>query len=237
MIHRVGSVPSTQDLAHDLAANGAEDGTTVIAERQEAGRGTRGRMWSSGPGGLWLSVILRPGAPAVLEGLSVRVGLALAVALEPTLRPRRPIQLKWPNDLFAAGGKLGGILSEARWAGERPGWVVVGVGLNVANDITGPVASGAVRLSDLGGPSDPREVESAVRDAVLAAGRRSGPLSADELAAFSGRHWLEGRRIEHPVHGLVQGLQADGRLIIRLDDGAVVAVLGPIVVPDLAGTR
>lgn len=236
MIHRVGSVPSTQDIAHDLAQHGAEDGTTVVAVRQQSGRGTRGRVWSSGPGGLWLSVILRPNAAPLLEGLSVRVGLEVAARLEPTLRPDQTIQLKWPNDLVAAGGKLGGILCEARWTGDRPGWVVVGVGLNVANQVAAAVAPGAVRLADLGGPSDPRELESCVRDAVLAAGRRSGPLSVDELAAFSRRHWLEGRRIETPVPGIVRSLRSDGRLLVRLDDGTDVAVLGPIAVPDLAST-
>ncbi len=236
VIHRVGLVDSTQEIAHEFAASGAEAGTAVVAEQQRLGRGTRGRVWSSGPGGLWLSVILRPSAPPALEGLSIRVGLAVAATLDPILRPSRRIQLKWPNDLFAADRKLGGILCEVRWTGDRPGWVVVGIGINVANRIDAEFVPGAVRLADLGGPSDPKAVETSVRDAVVAAGIRPGPLSPDELAAFSSRNWLEGRRIAAPVAGVARGLRPDGRLVVRRDDGTEEAVLGPIAVADLAQT-
>lgn len=223
-------------MAHQLAESGAESGTAVVAKEQHSGRGTRGRVWDSGPGGLWLSVILRPDSPPALEGLSVRVGLEIAAALEPALRPSRPIQLKWPNDLFAGDRKLGGILCEVRWTGDRPGWVVVGIGINVANRIDSELAPGAVRLVDLGGPPDPKMVETTVRDAVVAAGRRLGPLSADELAAFAIRDWLYSRRITTPGLGVARGLRPDGRLLVRRDDGTEDAVLGPIAVADLAQT-
>jgi biotin-(acetyl-CoA carboxylase) ligase len=137
----------------------------------------------------------------------------------------------------AADRKLGGILCEARWTGDRPGWVVVGIGLNVANQIPLELASGAIRLIDLGGPDDPSAVEARVCDAVLAAGTRHGALSAEELAAFSSRDWLWGRRIAAPVTGIARGLQPDGRLVVAGDNGTEEAVLSPITVADLAQTR
>ena len=61
-IHRFDELDSTQDRAHELAAGGAAHGTVVVAAVQTRGRGTRGREWSAGRGGLWLTVILRPAA-------------------------------------------------------------------------------------------------------------------------------------------------------------------------------
>ncbi|MGE3618000.1 MAG: biotin--[acetyl-CoA-carboxylase] ligase, partial [Gemmatimonadales bacterium] len=133
-VHRLDRVGSTQDEAHRLAAEGAPAGTVVVAAEQDQGRGTRGREWTSGRGGLWLTAILRPREAPLLEGLSLRIGLALAPVLE-AVAPGGLIQLKWPNDLVAANRKLGGILCEARWVGDRPGWVAVGVGINVRNPL------------------------------------------------------------------------------------------------------
>ncbi len=241
MIHRVGAVGSTQDLAHTLAEDGAGHGTTVVAESQRRGRGTRGRAWSSGPGGLWISVILRPdlgpGHPPTVEGLSVRVGLEVAAALEPTLGPAQPILLKWPNDFFVGDRKLGGVLCEARWTGDRPGWIVVGIGVNVVNEIGPETAAAAVRLADVGGPREPAAIETRVRNAILLAADRNGPLSPDELDAFARRNWLAGRRVEGPAIGVAGGLRADGCLLVHQADGTVAAVLDPITVTDLAPTR
>ena len=80
MIHRHAELSSTQDEGHRLAAEGVPHGTTVVAEQQTAGRGTRGRAWHSGPGGLWLSVVCRPEhrAEAAVEVVAVRTGLVLA---------------------------------------------------------------------------------------------------------------------------------------------------------------
>lgn len=234
MIHRTETVGSTQDIAHELAQGGAEHGTAVIARQQYSGRGTRGRAWHAGTGGLWMSVVLRPASAPSLECLSIRVGLAVAAALEPALGPGQLIQLKWPNDLLVAGRKLGGVLCEARWTGERLGWAVVGIGINVANQLAGEIAPFAVRLADLGGPADPGLIETSVREAILAAGARSGQLSATEVAAFGGRNWLEGRRVETPVRGVAGGIRPDGRLIIRLDNGSEIGILDSVGLAGLA---
>ena len=76
------SVASTQDEAHRLAAGGAAHGFAVAAKVQTGGRGTRGRTWESGNGGLWLSVVCRPGPGAATEVIGLRVGLAVAGLLD-----------------------------------------------------------------------------------------------------------------------------------------------------------
>ena len=66
------------DVLHELAPDGAPAGTAVVAGEQTGGRGSRGRPWSSPPGGLWLSVLRRPARRPALELLSLRVGLAVS---------------------------------------------------------------------------------------------------------------------------------------------------------------
>jgi biotin-(acetyl-CoA carboxylase) ligase len=113
-IVRLGRVDSTQAVAFALAADGAADGTVVVAESQAAGRGRRGRAWVDEPGAsLLASVVLRPRLePARLPGLSLAAGVAVAEALTRTagLAPR----LKWPNDVLVDGRKVSGILLESR---------------------------------------------------------------------------------------------------------------------------
>jgi BirA family biotin operon repressor/biotin-[acetyl-CoA-carboxylase] ligase len=79
-------VDSTMDVIHQLAADGAEPGTAVLAGEQLGGRGSRGRSWHSPPGGLWLSVLFRPAAPGGVEVMSLRVGLAVASSARPAGR-------------------------------------------------------------------------------------------------------------------------------------------------------
>ncbi len=116
------------------AAQGAPTGTVVVADRQTAGRGRRGRSWLSAPAAsLTFSLLWRfSGSPAKLSGLSLAVGVALARGLESL--GANGISLKWPNDvLLAAAGdfaKLAGILVEL--ATDREGTqAVIGIGVNL----------------------------------------------------------------------------------------------------------
>jgi BirA family biotin operon repressor/biotin-[acetyl-CoA-carboxylase] ligase len=133
-IVRLGRVDSTQAVAFALAADGAADGTVVVADSQAAGRGRRGRPWLDEPGAsLLASVVLRPRLPpARLPGLSLAAAVATAEALTRAagLSPR----LKWPNDILVGGRKIGGILLESRLGLDpAPGGitVVLGVGINL----------------------------------------------------------------------------------------------------------
>jgi BirA family biotin operon repressor/biotin-[acetyl-CoA-carboxylase] ligase len=201
------SISSTLDVAHALAEEGAPAGTLVIADAQTAGRGRLGRSWRSEAGaGIWLTLIERPSDPSALDVLSLRVGLALAPALESFAA--ETVRLKWPNDLYVNGRKLGGILVEARWREGSPEWVAIGVGVNVRAPESEPRAIG---LRD-----GTRRV--AVLDAIVPALRvaasREGPLTAEELREFAERDFAAGRSCAEPVVGTVRGIDATGALLV-----------------------
>jgi len=125
---------STNSELMRRADRGAPAGTVIVADRQRAGRGRRGRSWLSSPeASLTFSLLWRfPGSPTRLSGLSLAVGVGLARALGGLGAPG--VRLKWPNDvLLATNGdfaKLAGILVEL--ASDRRGTqAVIGIGINL----------------------------------------------------------------------------------------------------------
>jgi BirA family biotin operon repressor/biotin-[acetyl-CoA-carboxylase] ligase len=124
------SVVSTSDRLKALARGGAPEWTAVLADRQTGGRGREGRAWLSPPGGLYLSVLLRPRFERV-GLLPLAAGVAVAEAADEV---GVGTTLKWPNDVLASGGKVAGILSEAVSSPSGVEWVVLGIGVNVALD-------------------------------------------------------------------------------------------------------
>jgi BirA family transcriptional regulator, biotin operon repressor / biotin---[acetyl-CoA-carboxylase] ligase len=231
-IVRLASTPSTMDALHALAEAGAEAGTAVVAEVQEAGRGSRGRSWSSPRGGLWLSVLARPRA-AALEVLSLRAGLAVAEMLE-ALGAEGRIALKWPNDLMLDDRKCGGILCEARWQGSTPAWVVIGLGLNVTNAVPPSLAETATGLASLLPALTVEALVVPMVNALRGVDAAGGTLGDGERTRFARRDWLRGRALAAPVAGTADGLAADGALLVRGPDGTTTAVRSGTVA--LAGT-
>jgi len=224
------------DLIHELAERGADAGSMVIATEQLQGRGSRGRPWHSPPGGLWLSALYRPSSTGGLELLSVRVGLAVARALDPHVPT--PVRLKWPNDLMLGGRKLGGILCEARWQGAVLGWIAVGVGLNVRNPIPGELREAAVSLIELEPDVQLENVLHSVSAALRALDLGAERLSPAELELFAGRSWLDGREIREPLPGIVAGLNDDGALRVRTAQGSHVSLRhGSVELADVSPTR
>lgn len=213
-VMRLPTVGSTMDLLHQLAADGADAGTVVVAGEQTSGRGSRGRVWRSPPGGLWLSALYRPRGQTGVDLLSLRVGLALAEAIE-AIGPRLHVAIKWPNDLMLDDRKLGGVLCEARWQGEEPVWIVVGVGLNVANAVPGELAAGTIRLADRLPGVGPDALEPEVTARLRALEPAGDRLAPRDLAALRGRDWLRGRRLTAPAPGLAEGIADDGALLVR----------------------
>lgn len=232
IIHRLDIVGSTQDEAHRLAAAGTPAGTAVIAVRQTAGRGSRGRTWESPAGGLWLSMISRPAAGAGIELLSVRAGLATAAALE-SLRGLPPVELKWPNDVLLEGRKVGGILCEARWQGDTLAWVAVGIGLNVQNQAP---AAGRLPGCSLGEWRPDLSVDEVLAPLLAELHGLDGAgttLARPELAAWRRRDWLRGRTLRQPVAGTVEGIAADGALCVRRPDASLELVRSGDATPTL----
>lgn len=121
---------STSTLLLERAAQGAPAGSLLVADRQTAGRGRRGRSWLSAPdASLTFSLLWRfEGSMARLAGLSLAVGLAVALGLEHS--GVVGVGLKWPNDILLGGGKLGGILVDLE-AVTDGSLAVIGIGLNL----------------------------------------------------------------------------------------------------------
>lgn len=126
------TVDSTNNELKRLAAQGAPEGTAVIAGQQTAGRGRRGRSFYSPEGeGLYLSVLLRPHVkPEAILHLTAAVAVAASRAVEQTCG-RRP-GIKWTNDLVFGRRKLAGILTELSVVAEtqETEYVVIGIGVN-----------------------------------------------------------------------------------------------------------
>lgn len=221
-LHYFERVDSTMDVIHRMAAEGAASGTAVLAGEQLGGRGSRGRPWHSPPGGLWLSLLFRPDVAGGVEVISLRVGLAVADALEPVLS--RPVHLKWPNDLMLSDRKIGGILCEARWQGPVLGWIAVGIGMNVTNAVPQDLMETA---GSLAGWQPGLTVDDVVQPIVTAVRQVDlGPdrLTARELDRFALRDWLRGRQISTPVPGTAAGLGDDGALLVRGTDGSEISL-------------
>jgi BirA family biotin operon repressor/biotin-[acetyl-CoA-carboxylase] ligase len=208
------------DLLHRLAEEGAPAGTAVVAAEQTAGRGSRGRWWHSARGGLWCSVLARPGRDGV-ELVSLRAGLALAEALAAAgLR----VAVKWPNDLMWGERKIGGVLCEARWLGEEPGWVAIGLGLNVRNPIPPGLAAGAAAVAEAVADATPDGLLGLVLPALRGLDLSRGRLTPDEAARLADRDWLRGRALAAPVPGVARGIALDGALRVRGPDGATTEI-------------
>ena len=173
----LASTGSTNDVAARLAEHGGEEGTTVVAEMQTAGRGRYGRSWFSPPGaGLYVSVILRPaGNPAPSNpNASTLITLASGVAVAEAVRSVTglPAEIKWPNDVVIARRKVAGILTESAAQAGAVQHTIVGFGVNLQ-----PAAY-------------PAELTSRVTSVEAETGRPAdrGLLLAEILAALSERY-------------------------------------------------
>ena len=207
-LHLFDATDSTLDVAHELAEQGAESGTTVLADCQRAGRGRMGRGWSSEPGlGVWCTVIERSVPRDAMDVLSIRVGLLIAERLDSLAG--EAVGVKWPNDLVVRGAKLGGILVEARWTGDTLGWIAIGVGLNVVRPISEAAAAGMPK-----GTARVRVLAAAVAG-IRTAAVAKGHLSADEMKRYGSRDYLTGKRVVEPLVGTVSGIATNGALVVE----------------------
>ncbi|GAA0347822.1 bifunctional biotin--[acetyl-CoA-carboxylase] synthetase/biotin operon repressor [Bacillus carboniphilus] len=128
------TVTSTQKIAHELAGQGAQEGTLVIADQQESGRGRMDRQWYSPKGtGVWMSLILRP---KLLPTQTPQFTLLTAVAVAQSIEEVTGItpDIKWPNDLLIRGKKCTGILTELQAEADQVRYMIIGIGINVNQD-------------------------------------------------------------------------------------------------------
>jgi BirA family biotin operon repressor/biotin-[acetyl-CoA-carboxylase] ligase len=229
---------STNRVAHELARAGAAHGTTVVAEGQTAGRGRLGRSFFSPPGAnLYTSIVLRPAldtasAPTVILAAAV----AVAEAVEATVGDPAAVEIKWPNDVLLGGLKTSGILMEMGAEATRVAFLVLGIGVNLnvpREAFPEEFRALATSLSShLGRPVE----------RVAFARRLYGTLEGvlDLHAArgfeavrprFEARFRMPGRRLRvqevggGELAGTCLGIDADGALRLRRDDGGIARVV------------
>src|SRR5579864_9218198 len=125
---------STNRVALELGHAGEPEGAVVLAEEQTAGRGRAGRTWQSErAAGIYVTLLLRPRlSPVQAPLLTMMAGLSVRAAVQ--AQTGLLVDLKWPNDLFVAGKKVGGILTEMHAEPGQVRFVIVGIGLNVNQD-------------------------------------------------------------------------------------------------------
>ncbi len=203
----------------------------LAAEYQAAGRGRRARPWFAPPGGaLCLSLVWSFDAlPAGAAALSLAVGVCARRALERACAA--PVQLKWPNDLYARGRKLGGILIELRAESAGPAMVVIGIGINCALGATlirrvQESGTAPIDLAELGNaPCDRNLLAAVMLDDIV-----GGVLEFEDggLAGFTAE-WaaadsLAGRSVAVTTPagvfvGLARGIDPDGALRVEGKEG------------------
>lgn len=225
-LFRYETVDSTNTVAKEMAAQGAPEGTLVLAEEQTAGRGRLGRQWLSPPrANLLFSLILRPELDAAgVFSLTMTLGLAAAEAVEGAcgVSPR----IKWPNDLYIRGRKLGGLLTEFSAAGRAVEWAVLGLGVNVnwsPEESDGLRYAATSLMSEIGLPVD--------REGLLVRTLRSfdslyGELRKGRLEPLY-RRWNERSMLVGKTVEVASGTESLCGTALRIDpDGSLILADG-----------
>ncbi len=227
-------LPSTNRTAKERALAGAAHGTVILADRQSAGRGRQTRSFFSPPGGLYMSVILRPDALPIARTpfVTAFAGVAVCGAVEEVtgLSPR----IKWVNDLQLEGKKICGILTEAVTDFESGGleWIVVGIGVN----IRGRREDFPEEIRDVAGSVDPEGRVPGIRNRLTAGilnrvlGEEAARATREQvLLQYKNRLSMLGRRVtvmqgEQTWEAVAEDLDGEGRLMLRGDDGSLRAL-------------
>jgi BirA family biotin operon repressor/biotin-[acetyl-CoA-carboxylase] ligase len=235
---------STNSVASELAEQGAVEGTVVIADAQEQGRGRLQRNWHSPAGrNIYLSAILRPTVmPYQVPQLSLVTGVAVARMIERQV-PGLAVAVKWPNDVFIRGRKVCGILCDMRSEIDRVHHLVLGIGINVnlqREELPAEIAERATSLQIEANAGSEDAVQVSLNRAELVAALLEELETAyqdwqrDGLASIK-QDWdrlsfLKGRTItvETPageVTGEAAGLSDSGFLTMKLPDGSQQQIL------------
>ncbi|MBR9699005.1 biotin--[acetyl-CoA-carboxylase] ligase [Candidatus Woesearchaeota archaeon] len=215
-IHTFPEVDSTNEVAKKYPAN-----NVIVAEEQIRGRGRFGRKWVSSKGGLWFSLVLEPGkrlfeytfigALAVLE--SIGTG-----------------ETKWPNDILVEGKKICGILSEVEFSGNEAEKVVVGIGLNVNNELS-DITKIAVSLKEVTGK------ESDLNELLGKILKRYEELltldHSDILRMFKEKCGMLGKNVtvkslDKTISGEAVDINDEGHLVVQTEEGPLVVQEGDV---------
>ena len=227
---------STNADAFRLAEEGAEEGTTVIADAQSGGKGRRGRVWSSPAGvNLYCSIVLRPAImPHEAPQLTFLSAVAAARAIEQTTAMKP--EIKWPNDVLINGRKVAGLLNEMSAETDGINFVILGIGVNLnmthaqfPADLRTPATS---LLLSHGRPVNRAQFAATMLEELdllytdfLEHG--FGPVREEwqNRCNANGREVVVGEGGDETTRGMFSGIDGDGALLLRTPDGVVERIL------------
>jgi BirA family biotin operon repressor/biotin-[acetyl-CoA-carboxylase] ligase len=226
------SLGSTNDEALAWATGGAKDMSLVVADEQTMGRGRYDRPWFTPPGtALAFSLIIHPMLNE-RPHLSRLVGLAaLSIARTMQTRGLYP-EIKWPNDVLLNRRKVAGVLIELVWSGEDVENVVIGVGINITKrsvPSTDILRFPAISLEDmLGQTVDRVEILHDILDSFISLRPKLGSKELiaewEKLLAYQGRQVQVEMGAGQTITGKIAGLEEDGSLRLREENGKIVTV-------------
>jgi len=228
------SVGSTNNIAYNLAEDGAGEGAIVIADEQTGGKGRLGRKWASPPkGGIYLSCILRP---EILPNEVAEITLVAAVSAVKAINKFTGVKalIKWPNDILVSDRKAGGILTELKAETDRVNFVILGLGINVNTPRKSLPDGGTSLKEESKSSSDFSRVEltktlllSLEEEYVKFKKKGFSPLR-NELKSYSctiGRHISVATSAGKKIRGKAIDINKNGSLLVKMDSGKKVTFL------------
>jgi BirA family biotin operon repressor/biotin-[acetyl-CoA-carboxylase] ligase len=233
---------STNIMAKEKAlhrAEGINEGTLIIAERQSAGKGRLGREWFSPAGGIWLSIILYPQLP---PSYISRITLMTAVVVVRAIKMCTQIdpQIKWPNDILINEKKVCGILTEMSAELDIINWVVVGIGINVNiehQEFPEDIQENTISLKEVSGKEILRV--KMVQIFLQEFEKYYESLKRKEFSSIL-KEWklyshTLGRKIrvdmgERIVTGEAVNINEEGALILKKEDGELVEIISGTII-------
>ncbi len=229
LLYCFDSLSSTNDLAREMAARGADEGTVIVAREQTSGRGRNGRTWASPKGqGLYLSLILRP---QLTPARSAVITLAAAVAVAETLSLDYgvAVDIKWPNDVLAGSRKISGILVESAIEKDRLLYAVLGIGVNLGQtefpeDIGQTATSLLIESGLLVTPDDFLGcLLERIKTWYAAALDKPSEVIAgwESLSSYASDRAVRIVSPDEVIEGITRGLAASGALRIELVNGDI----------------
>ena len=221
---------STQKTAHELARNGASNGTIILADEQTKGKGRLGRQWHSANGkGVWMSIILRPSFTFQQAPL---ITLLTSVVIAKTLQELYgiPIRIKWPNDIYLQEKKLAGILTEIHGEQDLLQYLIIGIGINTHRTVfPAELDHKVISLEEfLNSPLRRKELVQSLLfnlekyyERYINEGFSPFYTFYNELLLWKGMQ-ITVNQLNRQLTGINEGINQDGQLLLRQNDGQLI---------------
>ena len=235
-------IDSTQNFAEQIALDGKENGTIVIAEKQTAGKGRLDRKWTSPKGGIWFSLIIHPKFDVSTSTLVPIAGaVALAKAIKNTLNI--DVSVKWPNDITLNGKKVAGMLVDASFQANNIDYLILGIGINFdidAKKIEKRLSKSAnfYGVNSLRKKDDNTPPKILLKEFLVQFEKISIQLNKGEKAKIV-KEWTKkadkiGKKIsintsDGKISGVAQGIDNDGALKLKTSKGIKKIFVGDVV--------